>query len=413
MTDLRARLASLGYQETRPAEAAPVAPRFPSIEQLVEGSSISTPYGDCFVAERRHSTGHPHGSFRLEEALEIDPQVLPWLGRSPELAGLDFAKTVFVDTETTGLAGGTGTYAFLVGLGHFEGTRFVVRQFFMDEYGTEDALLHALAEELEPFSGVVTFNGRVFDLPLLETRFQIARRPFPLRGALHLDLLFPARRLWRERLQSCALSNLEAEVLGVERENDVPGWMIPSLYFEYVRGRDPRPLVRVFEHNRLDILSMATLLARLARQHADPFDAEWQYCEDLFSLGAVFEGMGLAERAAQCYEGAIALSPGGTLRAKTMVRLGNLYKRLRQRHDALAIWHSLASAGHGYTTFAYVELAKYHEHTTREYHEAERLTLQALAAVELRAATGSGWQVEQERRDLEHRLVRLRRKMRG
>ena len=197
----------------------------------------------------------------------------------------------------------------------------------------------------------------------------------------------------------------------MEREDDVPGWMIPSLYFDYLRGRDPRPLVRVFEHNRLDILSMATLLARLARQHADPFSPDWEHCQDLFSLGTIFEGLGLSERAAQCYERAVALAPRGELRGKAMVRLGNLYKRLRQRQDAATIWHTLASSGHAYTTFAYVELAKHHEHFTREYPEAERLTLQALAALELRAARGGGWQVEQERRDLERRLARLRRKM--
>ena len=411
MTDLRARLARLGYQTSRPPEEPPAPLRFPPIDELVEGRRICTPHGDCFVAERSHPAGHPHGSLRLDETPEIDREALPWLGRSPDMADLDLTRTVFLDTETTGLAGGTGTYAFLVGLGHFDGPRFVVRQLFMEDYGAEEALLHALAELLEPFNAVVTFNGRVFDLPLLETRFLMSRRQFPLHGALHLDLLFPARRLWKERLESCALSNLESEVLGVEREDDVPGWMIPSLYFDYLRSRDPRALVRVFEHNRLDILSMATLLARLARQHVDPFNPEWEYCQDLFSLGATFEGLGLWERAAQCYDRAVALAPRGELRGKALVRLGTLYKRLRQRQDAAAIWRALVSGGHAYTTFAYVELAKYHEHVTREYQEAERLTLQALAAVELRTARGSGWQVEQERRELEHRLARLRRKM--
>lgn len=412
VTDLRARLARLGYQDSRPTEPRPAAPRFPAIDDLIEGMRYATPHGDCFVAERHHPAGHPHGSMRLEEALEIDPQVLPWLGRSAEFAGLDLARTAFIDTETTGLAGGTGTYAFLVGMGNFEGSRFVVRQLFMEEYGAEEALLHALTEMLEPFNAVVTFNGRAFDVPLLETRFLMARRQFPLRDALHLDLLFPARRLWKERLESCALSNLETAVLGVQRDHDVPGWMIPSLYFDYLRGRDPRPLVGVFEHNRLDILSMAVLLARLARQHAEPFHPDWEHCQDLSALGAIFEGLALVDRAAPCYERALELAPRGEVRTKILVRLGSLYKRLRQRQDAVAIWRSLASGGHAYSTFAYVELAKHHEHVAREYAEAERLTLQALSALELRAAAGGGWRVEQQRRELEHRLARLRRKMR-
>src|SRR5512146_3084474 len=136
--DLRARLARLGYTPgTTTPTPAPAPPRFPPIDEFVEGVRISTPHGECFVAERHHPPGHTHGSWRLEHALEIDAAVLPWLGRTVDLAGLDLSRTVFIDTETTGLAGGTGTYAFLVGLGHFEGSHFVVRQAFMDDYGAE------------------------------------------------------------------------------------------------------------------------------------------------------------------------------------------------------------------------------------------------------------------------------------
>lgn len=347
----------------------------------------------------------------MEQTLEIDPEALRWLGRSPDLATLDLSNAVFLDTETTGLAGGTGTYAFLVGIGHFEGSHFVVRQAFMDDYGNEEVLLHVLDEALAPFSAVVTFNGRAFDVPLLETRFLMARRSFPLRSALHLDLLFPARRLWKERLGSCALSNLEAEILGVEREVDVPGWMVPSLYFDYIRSRDPRPLVRVFEHNRLDILSMVTLLSRVAAQHVDPFRSEWEHCEDLLALGSFFDAQGLPDKAVRCYERASEIASTREGRGRAMVRLGNLYKRLRQREDAVAIWRVLASSGQAFGTFALIELAKHYEHVSREYAEAERLTLQALTALELRAARGYGWQVEEERLALDHRLARLRRKL--
>ena len=414
-SDLRARLARLGYAPgAAPAPIpAPTKPRFPAIEEVVGGQRVSTPHGECVVVERVHPAGHPHGSLRLDEALEVDRSVLPWLGRSAKMADLDLTRTVFLDTETTGLSGGTGTYTFLVGLGYFEGSSFVSRQLFMDEYGEEEALLHTLAEDLTRFTAVVTFNGRAFDLPLLETRFLMGRRPFPLRDALHMDLLFSARRLWKERLQSCALSNLEERILGVEREGDTPGWMIPSLYFNYLRSRDPGILVSVFEHNRLDLLSMATLLARLAAQHADPFRADWEDPLDLFSLGGLFETLAEHERAIRCYERAVELADSREGRARVMMRLGSLYKRLRQRQDAAAIWKALASGGHAYSSFAYVELAKHYEHVSRDYLEAERVTLQALSALELRAARGYGWQTETERRDLEHRLARLRRKAKG
>jgi len=434
--DLRTRLAGLGYRmgikpsaeqssQSEPAssEDATNAPPFPTrfaprdapngvpIDQVVEGGYLSTAFGDCFVAEHHYPAGHPHGAYRLEEALEVDQGVLPWLGRANELAGLDLSRCAFLDTETTGLAGGTGSYAFMVGLGYFQGSRFVVRQFFMEDFDAEEAMLSALTEAVAPMTGLVTFNGKAFDLPLLETRFSMARMPFPLRGLPHLDLLFPARRLWRERLESCALASLEAALLGVEREEDVPGWMIPGIYFNYLQCRDSRPLASVFEHNRQDLLSLATLVTRLARQYADPFHPDVEDARDLCALGAAFEALGIQDRAALCYERAMAMDLPARLRGRTMVRLGNLYKRLRQRQDAVEVWHRLASVGYSYTVVAFVELAKHQEHVAREYLSAERLTIQALAALELRAARGDAWRVEQGRLELEHRLARLRRKL--
>ncbi|MHB8992310.1 MAG: ribonuclease H-like domain-containing protein [Chloroflexota bacterium] len=423
-SDLRARLSRLGYRlgDGQPSEGeepldqpsprpSPTGGGGYTIDQVVEGSYLETPHGGCFVAEHAHPAGHPHGAYRLDEALEVEPEQLFWLGRDPKLAEFDLSQFAFLDTETTGLAGGTGTYAFLVGLGYFHGSRFVVRQFFMEDFDAEEAALHALSEALQPLRGLVTFNGKAFDLPLLETRFQMASIPFPLRGAPHLDLLFPSRRLWKDRLESCALSSLEAEILGVEREGDVPGWLIPSLYFGYLRDGDARPLASVFEHNRQDLLSLATLATRLARQHADPFHPEVEDPRDLAALGAVFEGLGLADRAALCYERAVALSPAGELRSRAMVRLGTLYKRLRLRQDAVAIWERLVGSGHAYTLVAYLEMAKHYEHVARDYLQAERITLQALSALDLRAARSEPWRAEQERRELEHRLARLRRKL--
>lgn len=418
-SDLRARLARLGYRDAAAPGEAPVPAfvwpspsRFPHpIDRVVAGSRVSTPHGDCFVAEYRHAAGQLHGGYLPELALEVDPEALAWLGRAEDAGGPHLSRCVFLDTETTGLAGGTGTYTFLVGLGFFDGRDFVVRQYFMEDYDAEDAQLHLLEAALAGFSGVVTFNGRAFDLPLLETRFLMGRRSFPLRGAAHLDLLFPARRLWRRRLESCALSSLERSVLGVEREGDVPGWLIPSLYFDYVRTDDARPLRPVFEHNRLDLLSLATLAARLARQYADPFDPEVEDGVDLWSLACVFEDLGRSERAARCYERALELLDATDARAEIMVRLGKLYRRLRLLEDAVTVWRRLTESGHTFTGFAHVELAKHYEHAVRDYREAERLTLQALAALDLRAQRGGPWRVEQERRELEHRLARLRRKI--
>jgi len=432
MTDIRSKLLRLGYKpnsssdgeasEHHAPEAASnlsgnrfaflLSRRSPhTVERVLPGEHVSTPFGDCFVVEHQYPPGHPHGIYRLDEALEVDPQAFSLMSRDLAGGGFDLAESVCIDLETTGLAGGTGTYAFMVGIGHFQGLRFVVRQFFMKDYDVEEALLHALAEALEPFRGGVTFNGKVFDVPLLETRFQMARRPFPLRGLPHLDLLFPARRLWKARLESCALSYLEREILGVEREADVPGWAIPGIYFDYLRTGDARPLVPVFEHNRQDLLSLVTLAIRLARQYADPLHPDVRDCRDLCALAATCEGLGMHERAALCYERAVDVAPLAEMRGRAMLRLGSLYKRMQLREEAVELWKKLAEGGHSYTLAAYVEMAKHFEHVARDYYEAERLARRALAILELRAAAGNSWLVEQQREELEHRLARLRRKL--
>src|SRR5207245_11750591 len=166
---------------------------------------------------------------------------------------------IFLVTETTGLAGGTGTYAFLVGAGWIEGDVFVVAQHFMRDLDEEPALLAALAPLLERAGGVVTFNGAGFDLPLLETRFVLARRRWPA-TLPHLDLLRPSRRVWTGCFDDCRLGTLERDVLGLAREEDVPGALIPSLYFDWLRRRRAAPLARVFAHNRDDVLSLAALV---------------------------------------------------------------------------------------------------------------------------------------------------------
>ena len=197
----------------------------------------------------------------------------------------------------------------------------------------------------------------------------------------------------------------------MEREVDVPGWAIPNIYFGYLHTGDARPLVPVVEHNRHDLLSLATLATRLGRQFADPFEKDVEDCRDLCALGAIFESLGEIDRAILCYERASDIATLPELRGRAMLRLGTLFKRLRMRDDAVEMWRKLAGSGYGYTMLAYVEMAKHFEHVARDYREAERLTLRALMALELKAARDDPWRVEQQRIDLEHRLTRLRRKI--
>src|SRR5690606_37808519 len=170
--------------------------------------------------------------------------------------------------ETTGLSRGTGTYAFLVGVGRFVEGDFRLRQFFMRDYDDEYPMLEALRAELAEAEAIVTFNGRSFDWPLLETRSTMNRLRLP--RLPHLDLLYPARRLWRPIIGGCRLSELEGAVLGLERHDDVPGYLIPQLYFDFLQTGDATPLTGVLVHNRLDILSMAALVGYVGQAISSP-----------------------------------------------------------------------------------------------------------------------------------------------
>src|SRR5438309_4805441 len=205
------------------------------IERVVGGEVVDTGAGSLLVVRREYPLTHRHGRVPLDGVRRAPLDVLARVARV-EGDGLAAERLLFLDTETTGLAGGTGTYAFLVGAGWIEDDRFVVVQHFMRDLDEEAALLAALAPLLERASALVTFNGSGFDVPLLETRFILGRRRWPA-ALLHLDLMHPARRVWAARFVDCRLSTLEREVLGHRRENDVPGSVIPSLYFDFLRRR--------------------------------------------------------------------------------------------------------------------------------------------------------------------------------
>ena len=303
--------------------------------------------------------------------------------------------------DATGLAGGAGTAAFLIGLGFVDGERFRVRQYFMRDYHEEGALLHALGEEVGRFDRLVTFNGKMFDIPLLDARFRLNRCCFPLAEAKHLDLLHPARRLWKARLESCRLQSLEAGLMGLRRAGDIPGEEIPRVYFDWVRRRDARMLARVFEHNRQDIVSLAAL-AVLACQWVEEGRAEDP--RDVYSLGRVLERARLYERSEACYRRALELGPGA-LRGATLLRLAWRAKRAGEHERAALLW---AEAGEAGEVEGWRELAMHHEHRSRDL-------VAALAAVErgmglVEEAVGRDARAGHLAAGFERRRQRLRRK---
>ena len=279
--------------------ARPPRPAAEPVERVVDGELHDTGQGTIVLVQREYPLSHRHGTEPLADAVAAPLAVL---ARAARVEG-DVAAAgglLFLDTETTGLAGGTGTYAFLVGAALVEGDRVVVRQYFMRDFDDEPALLTALEPLLARAAAIVTFNGAGFDLPLLETRFILARRRWPASLA-HLDLLRPARRVWTGWLPDCRLSTLESAVLGLAREDDVPGGLIPLLYFDYLRTRRAGPLRRIFEHNRSDVLSLVALVGWFGRALLDGSSVR---PEELAGLGRLWEPFDL-ERSLACYRTAL------------------------------------------------------------------------------------------------------------
>lgn len=381
--------------------ASPSAAARQSLEALLEGSVEETARGKLLVVRRRYPVGHRHGAQSLLAAREATPAALALLSRGGEEI-TDGRRLLYLDTETTGLAGGTGTYAFLVGVGFFDGDEFEVRQFFMRDLDEEPALLTVLEETFRKFDGFVTYNGSGFDLPLLETRFVLGRRRFP-GEVFHVDLLGPARRLWSTRLIDCRLGTVEQSVLRFTRDDDLPGALIPTVYFEYLRRKRPHELPRVFEHNRHDILSLAALtgwvadaVARAPHPELDP--------EALAGLGRMLEGAD-PDRSLACYRLALDTGLPTPSRERLLLRLAHREKRQARWDEARALWEQVARSSREFDPRPWEEIAKVHEHRRRDLAAAREVVEQALALARRHRASA------RVQASFEHRLARLGRRL--
>ena len=329
----------------------------------------------------------------------------------------DPREWLFLDTETTGLAGGTGTYAFLVGIAWWDAGGLEVEQFFLREHSEEYSQLAALAERLAERRVLVTFNGKSFDWPLLETRYRMTRSIRVPEPQAHLDFLHPARNLWRLRLGSVRLSELERGVLGWNRGADVMSEYIPQIYFDFLRGGSPDPLIPIFLHNQMDLRGLAGLAARVMQVLSDP---ERNGCDafELYGASRICERRGESARARRLYERTIAAeSPESDELPEQAGRVARRSLALLAKRDgdhaaANAHWQSLlGNSREGFE--AYEQLAIYHERHARQPHRAAEIARDALA--ELRRANRAGLIAShvhtRARSRFERRLARLERKL--
>ena len=363
---LRDRLKSLGVQEgIKKSSEFQLGRRYP-IEKSISGEYLQNSFGEVFIHSDEFPTDYQHGNTSLSTPVGIT--TLARWAKTIDLELLNSRDLVFLDTETTGLSGGTGTFVFLVGIGFQTVEGFTVKQFFLRDPAEESAFLISLEEAISGFKGLVTFNGKSFDVPILKTRYILNGFQSPFIDKNHIDLLPLARRLWKYRLANRNLGILETEILNLERSSEeIPGWMIPEMYIDYCRSGDSRPLKGVFYHNAMDIVSLAGLLMKISHLVDPGKQDDVVEGVDIMAVGKLYESLGNDKEAGSFYEVAIQRQMEDDHHILAKKTYASLSKRKRKWDLAIPIWKELAASGQW---DACVELAKYFEHSLDAYDEA-------------------------------------------
>jgi uncharacterized protein YprB with RNaseH-like and TPR domain len=359
------------------------------------------------VFENSYALGACYGQIPISMGLQIPGQILGFLSRDSAFADLDLSSAVFLDLETTGLAGGTGTLPFLVGLAYYRDERFKVTQFFLSEMAEEDRLIRELAQFVREmgFKSIVTYNGKAFDMPLVETRFAMHRTPCPLRGLPHLDFLFSARSLWKHKHDSCRLFNLAQQIVQAERSEDIPGAEIPLRYFQYIRNGDFSLIDPILYHNQEDLLSLLGVVvagAVLVERNRAGAERGEDDAMDLYGVAKLFERAGDTTTSAALLEKALTGGRGLTAEVSQNARkkLSHHFKKNKDWEKALTFWKEMAA---GDEVDCFRELSMYFEHTAKDHGEAIRVAMEGLALAKGKSSAAE--------KDFEKRIARIKGKM--
>ena len=371
------------------------------LETILQGSFIENHLGTTLMIEHEYPIQDlsPYPVANIEPALDI----LGLWSNSKAISKFGSEQFIYLDIETTGLSGGSGTLAFLIGLGIVHDNTIHLKQLFLHDPIEEPAQLLELEKSITNHPTIVTYNGKSFDIPILNTRFQMNGWKTPLQTLAHIDLLILVRRLWRERLPSRTLGNIEAQILNIHRDvDDIPGWLVPEIYFEYIRFGETNQLRNVLYHNAMDVLSLATLMGQIIRHLIEPMSTNFYRSADLLPIAKLYEDIGLRDRAIKLYRFALDQELIPTDHIETLTRLAFLYKRTDLISQAIPLWEQAATYQH---IPAYIELAKYYEHHLHDYYQAINWTREAL--ITMTSHILNPYDSRQLQIELEHRLHRL------
>ncbi len=373
------------------------------LAQFLGGEWRQDESGRTFSVERSVPCDQLHGRLRIDELYRTDVRWLELLSGDPVFSTFDPEATLFLDTETTGLAGGSGTYVFLVGLGYFQGDVFRTEQLFLPDLDSESPFLEQLCDRVQggadgkEFRYLVTFNGKGYDLNLLEYRFLIQGIEPPFHSLCHLDLLYPTRMLWKRSLENCALQTVERLILGLRRPPDIPSALIPATYFTYLRSGYHQPFRSVFEHNRIDVLTLVGLLAVAAQLLKEP---DRRFFVSPISSAQLLELRGEDQEAVRLLETVSEEPQWEVERPDLMLLLASLKKKLGASDEALVLFEELLRIQERPPLGTFEEAAKILEHQKRDLKKALDLVQKALM-------------MYPESTDLEHRRFRLQCRLAG
>lgn len=408
LADLRRMIKSVPAERTAP-KPVPKDNTKIKLDEIIAGTYMQTPAGYCFVYDETYSMHHYQGIYSFSNLLKTPHEHFKFLAKQEIPSTFLPGKAVYFDTETTGLSGGAGAYVFLAGMGWFEDRFFRIRQFFMRDYNEEPAFLWAVGKLLNKFDSIVTYNGKVYDLPLLESRFISNRMDEYSFPAFHLDLLFPARRFWKERFKDCSLGALEMKVLNFNRIKDIPGALIPKAYFDYVRTKNAGLIQNIFIHNRDDVLSLAALTGCLLDK-SNPDNSKKQHAAEIFGLARSMEQFGNTQKAAELYRYCLTQQIDDNLLKKIALRLWKLMKARGCEEELIPVMKNIAFPDPDVSAAdACIELAKYYEHKAKDYGAAIRHTRTAMEYVK----NFDGGKQEKYMENLKHRSKRILAKLEG
>ena len=343
---------------------------------IFNSNEVSNNQGVYLKTSKNYPLEHKHGLYKINKLFnEINMDIIQVIANT--VVDYEFKNIkdnlLFIDTETTGLMGGTGTVAFLIGVGYFNKNVLTIEQHIMRDYDEEAAMLKKIKELLDQKDILVSFNGKSFDLPLIKTRLILNRLRYS-KHRLHLDLLHSARRIW-SFLDSCSLGSLETQVLDFERNDDIPGSMIPGIYFDFIEKNDYKLLAPVIEHNLYDILSLVTLFTHLKEIHLNNIDD--LSSQELYQLGRLREKEKDYKGCIKHLEESVKISQENNIKYKALKKLSWQYKRINRYKKALEIWDLLIEKKK-LGIFPYIEKAKYFEHKLKKYEIALTNTEKAI-----------------------------------